>query len=63
MTHEIRFHNSEVPGVFAEALTRSISGVVRISDYNEYVLLENEESARALIKALETAIEQGWFSE
>lgn len=63
MINEIRFWRSADPGVFAETLSRTMSGFVVISDSNENVILESEEHARALIKAFETGIEQGWFSE
>lgn len=63
MIKEVNFWRGAEPGVFAETLSRAMSGVVVISDINENVILESEEHARALIKALESAIEQGWFPE
>ena len=63
MTNEVKFWCSTDPGVCAETLSFANGGFGVISDSHEYVLIESEEHARALIKALETAIEQGWFSE
>lgn len=63
MIDEVKFWCSTDPGACVETLSRAHGGFVVISDSNENVLLESEEHARALIKALESAIEQGWFAE
>ena len=61
MRSEIKFWNNVVPGVFAETLSVSISGFIRIGDGNECVLIESEAHALALVDALQIAIEQKWF--
>ncbi len=61
MRNEIKFWTSSDPGVFAETLSRSLSGDVLVKDWNEYVLIESEAHALALIDALQSAIEQKWF--
>lgn len=39
MRNEIKFWHSDGPGVFAETLSRSLSGFALVKDWNEYVLM------------------------
>lgn len=61
MMNEVKFWCSTDPGACAETLSLAHGGFVVISDSNEHVLLESEEHARAIIKALESAFSIGWF--
>ena len=63
MRNEIKFWTSNEPGVFAETLSRSPTGFALVEDWHEYVLIESEAHALALVAALQSAIEQKWFTK
>lgn len=61
----IRFADAEDDHYVASGVVRGFSGVVEVGDIEEgrWLGLFSEEHARNLIRALNKAIELGWFKE